>query len=127
MLELKPVSFYDVQHWFVDFQKKSRCFEMPLETSQYVGAFLNDKLVGYFILQGYDNTDVEINQGYLSKEYRHSTLSDEFMKLLEEMCKKAGYKKMLLGTHNRFMSYIKFAKRLKYTPEHLTFCKLLGD
>lgn len=123
MLELKPIDFLDICKHFVDFQKKSKCYEMPPDTGQYIGAFHEGKLAGYLIVQGYDNQEVEINQGYLLPEYRHSNLPIEFMSLLEKLCKAAGYKKMLLGTHNRFHSYLEFAKQLGYEPKHLIFSK----
>ncbi len=123
MIELAPVDFYTIQHLFVDFQKKSKCFEMPPDTAQFIGAYANNKLVGYFVIQGYENVDVEINQGYLLPQYRHLKLYKEFMELLENKCKEAGYKRMLLGTHNRFESYLQFAKGLGYRPQHLVFSK----
>ena len=123
VIELRPVDFRDIQHWFVDFQKKSRCLEMPPEPAEYVGIFNDTELVGYFILQGFDGKTVEVNQGYLKKEYRHLDLADECIRQMEKCCKKAGYKEIRLGTHNRFRSYLKFMARNGYRPEHLVFHK----
>lgn len=123
MLILSPVTWREVQQFYRDFQKKSNCFEMPLDASQYIGIFKEKELIGYFIIQGYENVEVEIHQGYLKPEHRHFDLPKQCMQMLEEGCKKAGYKRMLLGTHNRFKAYLKFAKSLGYKPKHLMFCK----
>lgn len=123
MIELRQVDFAVISKFLVDFQKKSKCFEFPPETGQCIGVFMDSVLIGYFIIQGYDDGDAEINQGYLLQKYRHVGLSKDCMALLENMCKAAGYKKMLLGTHNRFKSYLKFAKYLGYKPQQLIFSK----
>lgn len=127
MIEIKPVSHDTISKYFRDFQKKSKCFEMPPEEAEFSGAYLDDELVGYFILQAYGDGDIEIYQGYLRPEYRHTELAKSFMALLEQAIKKLGCKRMILGTHNRFKAYLKFAKALGYKPEHLTFSKNLGD
>lgn len=127
MLSLKTVPFEIVGKWMWEFQKKSKCFEMPPENAQFIGAYKDSEIVGYFIIQGYENREVEINQGYLKAQYRHSNLPQGFMSLLEEGLRQDGYKKVLLGTHNRFRSYLKFAKLLGYKPEHLVFSKNLGE
>jgi GNAT superfamily N-acetyltransferase len=123
MLHLKAVPFLTVQRFFVDFQKKSKSFEMPEDSAQIIGIFKDKELIGYYIIQGYDGTDVEIKQGYLIPEYRHNDLPKSCMKLLEEGCKKAGYKKVLLATGSRFRAYFKFAAGLGYKPVHLEFSK----
>jgi GNAT superfamily N-acetyltransferase len=125
MLQLSPVSFEVIQNYFVDFQKKSKCFEMPPETGEIIGIYLDAVLIGYFITQAYDNGSIEINQGYLLPKYRHLNLSKDCTALLEHFCKKAGFKTMLLGTHNRFKAYLKFAKGLGYKPQQLIFSKEL--
>jgi GNAT superfamily N-acetyltransferase len=81
--------------------------------------------VGYFVIQAYDDGDVEVLQGYLIKDFRHIGIHKAFMTLLEDILKRAGFKKVLLGTHSRFKAYLGFAKDLGYKPEHLTFSKEL--
>lgn len=126
MLSLQAVDPASISRFMLDFQKKSKCLEFPPETAECVGIYNNNIMCGYFIIQGYNGVEVEINQGYLRREFRHFGLPAESMRQLEDLCKKAGYKKMLLGTHNRFKAYLKFAKSLGYTPEHLIFSKNLG-
>lgn len=132
MIYLKPIEFTDISGWFVDFQKHSDCLEMPSDTAQYIGIF-NDGfytdgiLIGYFIIQGYNNTEVEIEQGYLQPTSRHRQFFEQALMLLEEKCKDANYKRIITGTRNRFRAYLKWGKRLGYTPNSLTFSKNLGD
>jgi hypothetical protein len=123
MILLKPVSFLDVQQHFVDFQKKSRCFELPPDSAEFVGIYKQDVMIGYFIVQEHSPIEVSINQGYLKSDYRHNNLPLECMKELEKMCKDVGYKKIWLETHNRFKSYMKFASNLGYEPYKLVFKK----
>jgi GNAT superfamily N-acetyltransferase len=127
MLELKEVDFNTVSPYFVDFQKKSKNYDMPSEDSQNIGIFINDELAGYYIIKGYDNTDVEICHGYLRPEFRHLGLLKQCMPLLETKCKQAGYKNMLLATGSRFKAYLKIAMSLGYKPEHLEFRKNIED
>lgn len=123
MVELIPVAFQDIQHWFVDFQKKSKCFEIPPEESEFIGIYTDQELVGYFVLVGYDDGVIDINQGYLKPSARHTDLPKECLKLIESACSRAGYKEIKLGTHNRFKSYLEFMKDNGYKPEHLIFSK----
>lgn len=122
MVELRTVGFNDIQHWFQDFQKHSKCYEMPPEEAEYLGIFNNEELIGYFIMVVYADF-VEINQGFLKPEFRHSNLPKECLRLLEYQCKKAEFTEIKLGTHNRFKSYLEFMKDNGYKPEHLIFSK----
>ncbi len=96
---------------------------MPPEEAEFIGIFDLDKLIGFFTMVGYEDGDIEIQQGYLIKGYRHLELHKACMALLEQMAKKAGFKRVLLGTHNRFKAYLGFAKGIGYKPQHLTFVK----
>ena len=125
MINLRPVDYLTVAKFFVDFQKHSKNFELPSDEAQIVGIFNQDSLIGYYIIQGYDNKDVEIIQGYLIPSSRHANLPIECMRLLEQSCKKAGYSRMMLATGSRFRAYLKFAKGLGYKPTHLEFSKEL--
>lgn len=125
MVVLRSIPHTEISQYFVDFQKKSKNFDMPLDTSEDIGIYKDGVLIGYFIIQGYNNIDVEITHGYLLPKYRHNDLPKECMKILEESCKKAGYKKMMLATGSRFRSYMKFAKDLGYKPAHIEFIKEL--
>jgi RimJ/RimL family protein N-acetyltransferase len=125
VLCLKLATFPDVHSHFVDFQKRSRCFEMPPEESDVIGVYKQDEMIGYFIIQEHSPIEISINQGYLKKQYRHHNLPNECMQLFENMCKRVGYKTVWLQTHNRFNSYMKFAKNLGYKPYKLVFKKEL--
>ncbi len=122
MVRLEPVTFEAVQRHFVDFQKKSKCFELPPEEAEYLGIFQDSEMIGYFVMVAYADF-AEINQGYLKPEARHQELPKECLKLLEYICKKAGYTEIKLGTHNRFKSYMSFMKDNGYKPEQLIFSK----
>ena len=122
MISLREVYFNDVQHWFWDFQKHSKCFELPPEEAEYLGIFKDDRLVGYFVVVTYADY-LEINQGYLIKEVRHTDLPKECLRLLEYLAKRVGIQEIKLGTHNRFKSYLNFMKDNGYRPEHLVFSK----
>jgi RimJ/RimL family protein N-acetyltransferase len=125
VLSLRPVSFYDVQHFFVDFQKHAKNFDIPDDENQIIGIYMGDELIGYYAIQGYDNVDVEIKHGYLKPGFRHKDLPKKCMELLEEGCKKAGYRRAMLATGSRFNAYMKFAAKLGYKPQHLEFLKEL--
>lgn len=122
-LELRLVDFMQIQHYFVDFQKKSKCYEMPPDHAEFLGAFKDNKLVGYLIICGYDNKYVEINQGYLLKEARHSNLGPQYLKLLEDICKKTGYKKIVFNASRSLGAYLEYAKQSGYKPERIIFSK----
>lgn len=123
MIKLAPVEFSNIQHWFVDYQKKSKNFEMPPEGSEYIGIYKGEELLGYFITTGYDNEVVNINQGYLKPEARHKNLSRISMELLEQGIKKAGYKKIVLGTNRAVGSYIQFMRKMGFSIERAIFSK----
>lgn len=124
MLELKPTDFYSVQHWFVDFQKKSKGYEIPPEDAVILGIFDDAKLVGYYVLVEYKEEKVlEVNQGYLSKEARHQNLSPLCMSLLEDRAKELGYKKIMLQAQRSIQSYIKFMDRMGYRADRVIFSK----
>lgn len=125
MLSLRQIEYPVVSKFQLDFQKKSNCYELPHEYAQFIGAFSEEEMVGYFALVEYEDGDIEINQGYLRPEYRHAGLVKHFMWILETNCKLAGHKRVLLATNNRFKSYLQFAKGLGYKPEKLIFSKEL--
>ena len=123
MITLRKVDYLTISKYFVDFQKKAKDFDLPEDTAQSIGIYKGSELIGYFIIQGYNNTDVEVLQGYLIKKYRHQDLSKQCMAILESMCKQAGYKTMVLATGSRFKAYLRFADSLGYKPRHLEFSK----
>ena len=125
-LKLTPINRNGISKYLWEFQKRSKCFELPPDEVEVFGIFYDNTFIGYFLLQGFDNTEVEVNQGYLLKEFRHLGLANECIKQMEVLCKAAGYKRITLGTHNRFRSYLKFMKSNGYKPEHLIFSKELA-
>ncbi len=125
MIELKPVDFLSIQSWFVDFQKKSKNYEIPPEEAELIGIYRGKELIGYFITLGYDFKDMVILQGYLRKEDRHKNISKIAMKLLEDKIKGIGYKKIILQTQRAAGSYIKFMKNLGFDIKQATFEKEL--
>ncbi len=122
MLELKTIDYLILSKWFIDFQKKSKCLEIPPDEAECLGIYENNELIGYFIVLSSSDT-LDIVQGYLSKEARHKNLSPECMRLLEYLAKKAGHTKIRLQTQSRFKSYIEFMKAMKYKPTNLVFSK----
>ena len=126
MLSLRPVDFYSIQHWFVDFQKKSKCYELPPDEAELSGVYQNEKLIGYFITIGYNYTDLVILQGYLAPEVRHENISNKAMNILEERAKEAGYKRIVIETQRSHKSYIKFMKSMGYGVIKTIFSKEVG-
>lgn len=126
MIELKPVNFLEIQKYFVDFQKHSKCYEMPPEAAQCVGIYDGSRLAGYFIVLPYTDRSIDIIQGYWTKEYRHKDLSKTAVRLLEERIKRFGFTICRIVTHSRFRSYMNFAKDLGYSPSHIIFQKRLS-
>lgn len=125
MIRLAPVDFLSIQKWFVDYQKKSKNFEMPPEHGEMLGIFRGEELIGYFIVVPYINKTLEINQGYLKPEARHKNLSRISMQLLEEKAKAVGIKKIILGTNRAVGSYIQFMRSMNYHVERAIFGKEL--
>lgn len=123
MLSLKSVHFNDIQHWFVDYQKKSKNYEMPSEHAECLGIYKDQELIGYFIVVCYEEGTVEINQGYLKPAVRHKQYSPIAMKLLEQLAKEKGFKRILLGTNRAANSYIKFMSGMGYTLSRAEFSK----
>ncbi len=117
MITLAPVDFLAIQSWFVDYQKKSKNFEMPPNEAELVGIYRGQELIGYFITLCYADKTLEINQGYLKPEARHKNLSKISMQLLEEEAKKNGIKRISLGTNRAVGSYIQFMRNMDY---HIT-------
>lgn len=122
MLELKPVDFMAVQHWMVDFQKKSKCFEIPPEEAGYLGIYIDGTLYGYYALIA-QGTEVTILHGYLAPAARHKDYPRQAMHEIEQLCKQYGYTKISLCTSNRFKSYLNFMQGMGYKPEQLIFSK----
>lgn len=125
-MELRPTPFEAIQHWFVDFQKKSKCFEIPPDEASILGIYDGDSLVGYYVLYGYpDEGTLEVQQGYLSKEVRHKGLSPLCMSLLEDKAREAGYSKIVLQTNRSINAYIKFMDGMGYSADKVIFSKEL--
>lgn len=121
-MELRPTDYIILSKWFIDFQKHSKCFDMPPEEAECIGIYDANILCGYFIVLPQAEA-LCIVQGYLDREHRHKNLSPECMKLLEFLAKKAGYKTIALQTQSRFKTYIDFMKPMGYAPKQLVFSK----
>ena len=125
MLQLRPVDFHTVQTFFMDFQKKSRVFDLPSDEAEFIGIYKDNQLIGYYALEKHSHEDIEVLHGYLCKDARHVDLPSACMELLESACKAKGFKRIALATGSRFGAYMKFAKSLGYRPVHLEFIKEL--
>ncbi len=123
VLALRSVQFNEIQQWFVDFQKKSKCFELPPDNAELLGIYLDDLLIGYFVLVGYSDGDLEINQGYLKPVARHRALSYESMKLLQAKATQVGYKKIILKASRSLKAYTRFMSNLGFKPTAIIFSK----
>ncbi len=123
MLVLRAVPHSIVQHLFVDFQKKSKCFELPPDNAEFIGIYLEAELVGYFALVDYQDGDIEINQGYLRDIARHRALSYESMKILQTELKRLGFKKIILKASRSLKAYSKFMGNLGFRSESIIFSK----
>ena len=127
MISLSPVTWEDIQTYFVDFQKKSKVFELPPEEDQayFIGIYNDSQFIGYYIMVPHNDAEIEIRQGYLTRNNRHLDLPKQCMAELERLCKLAGYKTIALSAGSRFKAYLKFAKSLGYKPVALEFTKEL--
>lgn len=123
MIHIKPVQFMAIQKWFVDYQKKSKNYEMPPNEAELLGIFKGEELIGYFIAVGYTNGIIEINQGYLKPEARHKLYSRVAMKLFEDLAKKAGYKEIVLATNRAVGSYQRFMNQCGFNLARAIFKK----
>lgn len=123
MLSLKPINFLSIQPWFKDFQKRSKCTELPPKGHEILGIYRGEELIGYFIIVCYTSGVVEINQGYLKPEARHKNLSKISMRLLEDLAKQKGFKKIMLGTNRAVGSYQSFMRKMGYNLVRAIFSK----
>ncbi len=123
MLSLRPTRFEDIAKWFVDFQKKSRCFELPTDEHQFIGIYLDDILIGYFVLFDYRDGTLEITQGYLKPIARHKQLSYDSMRLLEEKASRVGFRQIILKASRTLKAYTKFMGNLGFKPESIIYSK----
>ncbi len=122
MIELKAVDFSQIQSWFVDYQKKSKNYEMPPDEAELIGIYRGQELIGYFITVCSEG-ELEINQGYLKPESRHKNLSRISMELLEKEAKRNGIKKIILCTKRAVGSYIHFMRNMGFNIETAIFSK----
>lgn len=122
-MELKPVSFDVIKPFLQDFYSKSIRREYPQIGSEIFGIYEDSQLVGYFITYAYKNRDLEINQGYLCKEFRHKRLSALAMTLLEQKAKKAGFKRVVLAASRTLKGYTHWMQGMGYKPMRIEFCK----
>ena len=125
MIHLKPVEYTVISKWFVDYQKKSKNFEMPSEHAETIGIYRGEELIGYFIITNYEN-GINIDQGYLKPEARHKNLSRIAMGLLEKAVKQAGKKMIVLSTNRAVSSYQSFMRNMGFSLVKATFVKELN-
>lgn len=126
MISLQPVNWLQIAPWAVDYQKKSKNFEMIPEEAELTGIYRGDTLIGYFATLGYNYEVLAILQGYLRKEDRHKNISRIAMELLEQKVKEAGYKKIILETHRAVGSYIQFMARMGFELKKAEFEKVVN-
>ena len=122
-LSLRPIPFSVAQQFFADFQKKSKCLELPPEGAEYLGAYDGERLVGYMVVCGYGDGVAEINQGYLRTEGRNKGYGQRFVRLLEEVAKKNGFKRMDFVAQRSLKAYVKYAESMGYRPTKVIFSK----
>ena len=123
MITLKTTDFNVIQHWFIDYQKRSRNYEVPPDNSEILGIYDNGELIGYFIVRAFTSGIVEINQGYLKPDARHKKNNYIAMKLLEDLARSKGLKRIVLGTNRAVGSYQKFMRNLGFQLTRAEFCK----
>lgn len=124
MIRLAPVDFLTISKWFVDYQKKSKNYEMPSEEAELIGIYRSEELIGYFIITNYEN-GINIDQGYLKPEARHKNLSKISMGLLEKAVKQSGKKMIVLSTNRAVSSYQTFMRNMGFSLVKATFSKEL--
>jgi GNAT superfamily N-acetyltransferase len=127
MIRLAPVDFLKIQHWFVDYQKKSKNYEMPPEEAEILGIYKAEELIGYFIVVCYKSGLVEINQGYLKPDARHKLYSRVAMELLEKLVKDKGFNRIQLATNRAVGSYQRFMRNLGFSLVRAEFAKELKE
>lgn len=122
-MELKALDWKIAQRFFVDFQKKSRCFELPHESSEYIGIYENEDLLGYFAVLLYKDKSLDIIHGYLKPEARHKQKIKSALTILETLAQKQGYTIIRCKASRSFNSYIKFMKSCGFRPTEIIFSK----
>ncbi len=125
MVSLRPIPYSAIERYKQDFHKKSHTYETVPPHCQLLGIFDGEALAGYFVVAGYEDGDLEINQGYLNKEYRHKRLSACAMQLLEQRAKDSGFKKIILASSRSLKAYTQFMANMGYAPERIIFSKVV--
>ena len=126
MIHLQPVDYLQIQHWFVDYQKRTKDFELPSDQADFLGVYNQSDLIGYFILLCPDRTTVEIRQGYLRQDARCKGNSQQAMKALERLAKEKGFQKIVLGTYRANRGYIRWMEKLGFKIQSIDFVRNLN-
>lgn len=122
-MELLQVGYSAILPMAKDFQRKAGHVEGIPDDSFFIGIYDQSKLIGYFVLVGYDDLSLEVNQGYLTPEAQHRHKSNEAMTLLHSVAKKSGYKRIILKASRSLRAYSKFMARLGYKPESVIYSR----
>ncbi len=123
MIQLKLINFADIQQWGVDYQKKSKNFELIPDEAEIWGIYKDTELIGYFATIAYSSGVVEINQGYLKPEARNKKFNYIALNLLEKLAKDKGFKRLVLATNRAVGSYQKFMRDCGFELTRAEFAK----
>lgn len=122
-MNLVPVSLHKIQPFLSDFQRRAKHYEPIPSQARILGIFEGQEMAGYFVVVGYDDGDLEINQGYLLPEFRHLKYHQEAMKVLEADARAYGYRKIILSASRSPKAYHKFMDALGYKPTKVIFSR----
>lgn len=125
MITLQPTSYECIKPWIADLIRRSHNHDNIPEKAELLGIYSDNTLAGYYIVTGYSDGDLEINQGYLSKEFRHKRLPALAMQLLEHKARQAGFRRVVLASSRTLKAYTKFMQDLGYRPERIVYFKEL--
>ena len=124
-MTLSPIPYEAIIKWLPDFHSKSHNQDPLPNNAELIGIFEGEYFIGYFIVTGSSDGDLEINHGYLCKEARHKKAYRLAMCLLEQQAKRIGYKRILLASSRSLKAYIKFMAEMNYKPERIIFSKVV--
>lgn len=108
-----------------DFHTRSQTYEPIPENATILGIFSDAVMVGYLCVTSYSDVEIEVNQGYLSKDARHVGVPQVVMGLFEQRAKAQGFKRVVLAANRDLKAYTRFMNGMGYMPSRVIFSKEL--
>lgn len=105
------------KEWIGTAMEKDRYIK-HIQNEDIVLAVLNGTVIGYCLVQAFDDGICELISFYINSEYRGKGYSRAFLSHIESLAKSCGMKKIRLMSYN--MKTDRFWERMKYVSVNYT-------